>query len=105
MSLPQRASQIGRGLATKITRRVSELLDRAGQGFDPQRRREIISEVFSMWVNPQTSLRRFAVLMGLSVVIAAYGMADDSEAVVIGAMLIAPLMTPVLGVAVSIVMG
>ena len=92
-------------LASSVSDKAEDLMKQRGQGFDPQRRREIISEVFLVWVDPQKSLRTFAVLMVLAVIIAAYGMADDSEAVVIGAMLIAPLMTPVLGVAVSIVMG
>lgn len=105
MSLLQDVSQAGKRLAATLVRPAEGLLRRAGQAFDPQRRREIIAEVFEVWVDPQKSLRRFAVLMALAVIIAAYGMADDSEAVVIGAMLIAPLMTPVLGVAVSIVMG
>ena len=50
-------------------------------------------------------LRRFAVLMVLSAVIAALGLADDSAAVVIGAMLVAPLMTPVLALAAALVMA
>lgn len=84
---------------------LNALLSKAGQQFDPQRRREIISELFSIWKDPQVSVRRFAVLMALSVTIGTFGMLDDSEAVVIGAMLIAPLMTPVLAVAAAIVMA
>ncbi len=48
---------------------------------------------------------RFAVLMTLSIVIAVMGLTLDSAAVVIGAMLIAPLMTPVMGVAAAVSMG
>jgi uncharacterized hydrophobic protein (TIGR00271 family) len=48
---------------------------------------------------------RFAFMLGLSVVIAGKGLAADSAAVVIGAMLIAPLMTPVLAVAACLSMG
>ena len=43
------------------------------------------------------------VMLILSVAIATYGIMQDSTAVVIGAMLIAPLMTPILGGAASIV--
>ncbi len=50
-------------------------------------------------------LRRFSVLMALSTLIATFGLAGDSAAVVIGAMLIAPLMTPLLGVACGLTMG
>ncbi len=40
--------------------------------------------------------------MGLSVVIAVMGLSEDSPALVIGAMLVAPLMTPVLGLAAAL---
>ncbi len=48
---------------------------------------------------------RFFVLMGFAVLIASMGVLTDSTAVVIGAMLIAPLMTPLMGMAISLVMG
>jgi uncharacterized hydrophobic protein (TIGR00271 family) len=48
---------------------------------------------------------RFVSLMMLSTAIAVFGILGDSTAVVIGAMLVAPLMFPVLGVAAAIVMG
>ncbi|MEM9037509.1 MAG: DUF389 domain-containing protein [Actinomycetota bacterium] len=48
---------------------------------------------------------RFAALMTLSTAIAVQGLLADSTAVVIGAMLVAPLMLPVLGVAAAMVMG
>ncbi len=50
-------------------------------------------------------LRRFGVLLALSVLIAAFGLATDSAAVVIGAMLISPLTTPLLGMCTSLVLG
>ena len=43
--------------------------------------------------------------MLLSAAIAAFGLVNDSAAVVIGAMLVAPLMTPILAVAAAIVHG
>ncbi|MEM7287107.1 MAG: DUF389 domain-containing protein, partial [Actinomycetota bacterium] len=49
--------------------------------------------------------RRFAALMTMSVLIAVMGLLADSTAVVIGAMLVAPLMSPVLGIAAALVMG
>jgi uncharacterized hydrophobic protein (TIGR00271 family) len=48
--------------------------------------------------------RHFA-LMAFSVAIATYGLLNDSAAVVIGAMLVAPLMTPMMGYAASVVMA
>lgn len=47
----------------------------------------------------------FIVMLSLSVVVAALGLMSNSVAVVIGAMLLAPLMTPVLGVAAAIAMA
>lgn len=49
--------------------------------------------------------KRFTMLLSLSVVIATMGLVRNSGAVVIAAMLIAPLMTPILGIAASMVVG
>jgi uncharacterized hydrophobic protein (TIGR00271 family) len=48
---------------------------------------------------------RFAVMITLSVVVAVMGLSADSAAVVIGAMLLAPLMQPVLAIAACIAMA
>lgn len=45
----------------------------------------------------------FYILVVLSTVIAAYGLVANSTAVVIGAMIVAPLMTPIVGIALSLV--
>ena len=50
-------------------------------------------------------LWRFGILMALATTIATVGLATDSTAVVIGAMLIAPLMTPILGTAAGLING
>lgn len=47
----------------------------------------------------------FFVLMGLSSIIAALGLIISSPAVVIGAMLVAPLMSPIIGTGLAIVLG
>ena len=47
----------------------------------------------------------FFLLIGLSAIIAAFGLLLNSPAVVIGAMLVAPLMSPIVGVGLAIVMG
>lgn len=49
--------------------------------------------------------KRFVMLLSLSVVIATMGLVRNSGAVVIAAMLIAPLMGPILGIAASMVLG
>lgn len=48
---------------------------------------------------------RFGTMLALSVLVAVMGLLAGSAAVVIGAMLLAPLMTPVLGVAAALAMG
>ena len=53
----------------------------------------------------QTRVIRFFTLMGFAAVIASMGVITDSTAVVIGAMLVAPLMTPLMGMGISLVMG
>lgn len=58
-----------------------------------------------MVVPSGAALGRFAVLMFLSSMVAAVGLLQNSAAVVIGAMMIAPLMSPIMGVAASLVMG
>lgn len=64
--------------------------------------------VDTLYFEPPDSLQKqvgFWVLLVLSVVIATLGVIANSTAVVIGAMLVAPLMTPIMGVAVGIVNG
>jgi uncharacterized hydrophobic protein (TIGR00271 family) len=55
------------------------------------------------WRSPSAS--RFWVLLVLATVIATSGVIADSTASVIGAMIVAPLMTPILGIALAIVLG
>jgi uncharacterized hydrophobic protein (TIGR00271 family) len=67
-------------------------------------RREVISDAL-FFENPERTGKVTAwwVMLLLSVAIATFGIILDSTAVVIGAMLIAPLMTPILGTAAGIV--
>ena len=51
------------------------------------------------------SCSRFWLLFALSAVIAAAGVVSDSTATVIGAMIVAPLMTPILGTVVVVVLA
>jgi uncharacterized hydrophobic protein (TIGR00271 family) len=53
----------------------------------------------------RVNLERFAVLLVLSTIIATYGVIGDSVATVIGAMIIAPLMRPIMATAAALVMG
>ena len=53
----------------------------------------------------RVNLERFAILLFLSAWIATYGVLGDSTAVVIGAMIIAPLMKPIMATAAGLAMG
>ncbi len=70
-----------------------------------EQRRQVHRQLFYEGPELVPYLRRFSMLMVLSVVIAALGLVGDSAAVVIGAMLVAPLMTPVLSLAAALVMA
>ena len=56
-------------------------------------------------VDRQRRFFRFVMLMGFASAIASLGVIADSTAVVIGAMLVAPLLIPLMGVSLSLVMG
>ena len=71
----------------------------------PERRQEVTDELFPEGPALRSYLYRFAVLQSLAVLIATFGLISDSAAVVIGAMLVAPLMRPVLSVAAAMVSG
>ncbi len=60
-----------------------------------------------LFVGPDQAQKRsaFWVLLGLAGVIATAGVASDSTATVIGAMIVAPLMTPILGTALALVLA
>ena len=87
---------------------LGELLDRARPSFrslPDEDRQAVIREVLFEPSERGAFLWRFGVLMVLSTALAALGLIADSVAVVIGAMLVAPLMTPMLGVAASLVLA
>ncbi len=68
-------------------------------------RQDVIDQLFPRGMPRRQFFARFVSLMMLSSAIAVFGILGDSTAVVIGAMLVAPLMFPVLGGAAAIVMG
>ncbi|MDQ0375030.1 DUF389 domain-containing protein [Cellulomonas humilata] len=62
----------------------------------------------SVFIEPPVTSRsstRFWVLLVLASVIASAGVVADSTATVIGAMIVAPLMTPILGIALAVVLA
>lgn len=92
-----------RRLPTPLQRSL-ELLAEHREPVSVQERRDLIRSLFHEGDLRAPYMNRFMSLMMLSVLIAVLGVLADSTAVVIGAMLVAPLMDPVLGVAVALVM-
>lgn len=78
------------------------LADRSGSMFD---RAAIVAKLSFEGEDTRTRTIRFLMLMAFASVLAALGIIVDSTAVVIGAMLVAPLMTPLMAAAVSLTMG
>lgn len=97
-----RRSRPGRGPFARIV----SMLGRAELGHltDVDRER-IMRDLFHDGHRFGRFARRFAALMTMSVLIAVMGLLADSTAVVIGAMLVAPLMSPVLGASAALVVG
>lgn len=73
--------------------------------YEPADIPEFESKLFFEGDRSRRYLVRFTVLLFLSTVIAANGVIEDSTATVIGAMIIAPLMTPILATTAALVMG
>lgn len=73
--------------------------------WDEATRRSVLDELFFEGPEWRPFLARFTTLLMLSTVIAGLGLVADSAAAIIGAMLVAPLMTPILGVAGAMVHG
>jgi len=111
-SLPQRIMRAQDGPAVAIVRRGLPLANRLRAmmerwlthlvpQLDRNNRIKLVERVQS---NSQWDFD-FITLMSLSAVIAGLGLLSNSAAVVIGAMLVAPLMTPLLGVGLALVQG
>lgn len=73
--------------------------------WDDQVRAQVLDELFFEGAEWRPFVARFGTLLVLSTTIAGLGLIGDSSAVVIGAMLVAPLMIPILAVAGAAVHG
>ena len=76
-----------------------------GRSATPEERASILDAFFFEGDRRVPYLQQYFVLMLLSATIAGLGLANNSAAVVIGAMLVAPLMTPILAIAAAVVQG
>ena len=87
---------------------IGDWFDRArpsSRTLSDEDRAAVIGELFFEPEERTAYLWRFGVLIVLSTALAALGLIADSVAVIIGAMLVAPLMTPMLGMAASLVLA
>lgn len=76
-----------------------------GRQATPEERAHLLDAFFFEGTRRRPYLQQFLALMLLAGTIAAFGLIADSGAVVIGAMLVAPLMTPILATAAALVQG
>jgi uncharacterized hydrophobic protein (TIGR00271 family) len=74
-------------------------------GFDPAYLEAFEAKMFIQGPKTAQRLTNFFVLLLLATVIATFGVLTDSTATVIGAMIVAPLMGPIMATAAAIVMG
>lgn len=81
------------------------LLLRRRSDWGADERARVEQELFFEGERRRPFLRRFFVLLTLASTIAALGLIADSAAVVIGAMLVSPLMTPIVASAAALVSG
>ncbi len=82
---------------------LSSSVRRLAAGEPLEEAEEAVSELFPSGREASEYVVRFGALVALSSLIAAFGLHANSSAVVIGAMLVAPLMTPILGVSAALV--
>jgi uncharacterized hydrophobic protein (TIGR00271 family) len=73
--------------------------------FDPGYLPEVESKLFFEGERWLRSMTNYVVLLTLATIIATYGVISASTATVIGAMIIAPLMTPIMATTLAIVLG
>ncbi len=86
------------------TAQIAAIGNSAGESHPEREARKQVLEKLLPHQNV-AALRRYGVMLVLSVAIASMGLAANSAAVVIGAMLIAPLMTPIMTFAAAMVLG
>jgi uncharacterized hydrophobic protein (TIGR00271 family) len=82
---------------------LSDIIER--NRYTPERVPALEDKLFFEGERAGPYIVRFAILLFLSTLIAANGVIEDSTATVIGAMIIAPLMTPILATTAALVMG
>jgi uncharacterized hydrophobic protein (TIGR00271 family) len=93
------------GVFSKIYARGERFFEQLLEGvFPPLERVDRVALVNSLTEGSRWSMN-FGVMLGCSVLIAGLGLLQNSVAVIIGAMLVAPLMTPLIGTGLALVQG
>ncbi len=80
---------------------LSDLLDKLHRSMTPEARERACQRI----IDPSKPSGSFYLLVCLSAIIATFGLLANSTAVVIGAMLVAPLMGPIFGIALALSTG
>ncbi len=91
--------------AVPLGNRLSQKIQMAVRQVVPQLEKESRVKLVDRLQEGSSFNFDFASLIALSTIIAAFGLLDDSAAVVIGAMLVAPLMTPLVGIGFALIQG
>lgn len=106
------ASKLGKGItcatvnaASPVVSTFRKFVEEQIKRFIPQVEREDRIALMDRLQSSSTLNFDFMALMVLSTIMAAIGLIQNSGAVVIGAMLVAPLMTPLLGLGLALVQG
>lgn len=100
------APPVSRGrleVPTNAPRRV--VWDRWRVGVRPEVLERVEGAVYFAGAERYAFLRRVFILLSLSVLMASFGLYTNSSPVVVAAMMIAPLMTPIMGLTVALVTG
>ncbi len=85
---------------------MTDFLDKMRMNrFDPQYFPNFENRLFFEGERKNHQIVNFVVLLTLAAIIATYGVVTDSTASVIGAMIIAPLMTPIMASAAAVILG
>jgi uncharacterized hydrophobic protein (TIGR00271 family) len=85
---------------------ITDFLDKMRMNrFDPQYFPNFENRLFFEGERKNHQIVNFVVLLTLAAIIATYGIVTDSTASVIGAMIIAPLMTPIMASAAAVILG
>lgn len=88
-----------------VAQKARDYLRHSLNRFLPQLKRQERIDLFERLQSGSQVSIDFVTLIGLATIIAAFGLINNAGAVIIGAMLVAPLMTPMIGTGLGLVQG